>query len=551
MNEEYVGLLTFQRTAVLDWLLNSPCRITAIFTGNQFGKTDTVSVDYTLRFMGMHPNPSKNIKSTDAVRTVRFASHTLPSEKEETEVRNTQYPALKRRIPPTLIKGDITVRKPVVTINTSDNGTGQIEFVSFSQEVQAGAGVQRRSCWIDEESNKDFFEEQIPRLMAADGDLIMTFTPVQGAIGWEFDELYERAKYIYRTKAVRDRIKKRFGEDKPELEVTDSEDDICVIMAATDDNPIYDRLAAEKTEKAKRDLIAAGKPELAESILITKEDYIDALFNMYDDEDVIDARRFGIFRQLSGKIYKSFSHQCHVISREKYFPEGIPHEWKHFRGIDYHESNAWAVVWVCVSPSDEIFVYCDYAPSPQKLRTWDIANNIAFMSGDYRFLGDRIDPHANIKQVSTNLTTVEDLNRYFHELKNQIKGFQGGYWEGWDTKGTRGREELTKRLLNSIKVGKPNSNRVLENGYAVTLPTIWFLDNCKYTIEAMKSWRREDWKSREMLMSNEPKEKPQEKWSHFPITIECLLKDPALSNARWGSLTGASTRPKHYLTGAR
>jgi len=457
-------------------------------------------------------------------------------EKEGDEVKNTQYPAFKRRFPSSLIVDDITVRKPVVKVNTPSGKPINIEYVSFSQDVQAMAGVQRKRIWIDEECSKDFYEEQIPRLLAADGDILFTFTPVPGSIGWEFDELYDRAKYIYRTKFVRDRIKLRFGDDVPELEITDSKDDICVIMAATDDNPIYEEIAKKRSEQT--------------GVLITAKEYIDSMFNMYDDEDVIDARRYGLFRQLSGKIHKSFTANVHVVSNEKYFPNGIPYNWKHFRGIDYHTQNPWACIWLSVSPQNEMFVWCDYAAPIARMTTYDAALNVAQRSGNYRYTLDLIDPLANTKQSNTNMTTVEDLNRYFAEFKNN-GSCSGGYWRAWDTKGSRGREELTKRLLNSIKVGKPFNNKVVTGEGIMQrtqlLPTFWITDNCRHFIEGIKNWRLEEWGTRAMLGRNDPKEKAQQKWSHFPIAVESMLKNPMISDPRWGSSDNPPQRPKTYF----
>ena len=530
---DWSGFFSYRPTEVLSWLLNSPCKITCLFTGNQFGKNETAVMDFIMRIMGWHPNPNKNVVQSDLVRTFRFASQTLPGEKDEDEVRNTQYPAFKRRFPSSLIEKEITARKPVVSVRTPTGGNVNIEYVSFGQDVQSGAGVQRKGVWIDEESNKDFYEEQIPRLLAADGDIVFTFTPVPGAIGWEFDELYERARFIYRTKAVRDRMLERHGEEMPECEVTNSKDDICVIMAATDDNPIYEDLARKRSEQT--------------GVIISAKEYIDSMFDMYDDEDVIDARRYGLFRQLSGKIYKSFDFRVHCISMDRYFPAGIPSDWKHFRGIDYHQSNPWACVWLSVSPQDEIFVWNDYAPSPQRMVTYEIARQIAERSGEYKYLMNLIDPNASNRQPNTNMTTVDDLNRYFQEFRRENL-CMGGYWQAWDTHGGRGREEFTKRIKNAMRVGKPFNNKVVTDGGTRNLPTIWISDKCKNVIESMKNWRMEDWASREQLNRNDPKEKPQMKWSHFPITIECLLKSPYVSNARWGSVTGEPIRPKHYAS---
>ena len=236
---EYAGVFEYEPTLVLSWLMKSPCKITCLFLGNQFGKGESAIMDYWHRVNGTHPNPHKNFKPEDKIRVVRFASENLPGENVEAEVKNTQYPVLKRRFLPSWIKKDITARHPVVTVKPMLGGKPvQFEFVSYGQTVQAGAGVQRASVWIDESCPPAFFYEQLPRLLAGDGDIIVTLTPVPGNLGWEFDELFERARVIVRTQTVIDRIYQRTGERVPMHERTNSKDDIMVIMAATDDNPI-------------------------------------------------------------------------------------------------------------------------------------------------------------------------------------------------------------------------------------------------------------------------------------------------------------------------
>uniref|UniRef100_A0A6M3IS04 Putative terminase n=1 Tax=viral metagenome TaxID=1070528 RepID=A0A6M3IS04_9ZZZZ len=401
--------------------------------------------------------------------------------------------------------------------------------------IQGGL-VSHNSCLIDEECSKDFFEEQTPRLFAADGDMLIAFTPVPGEIGWMFDDLYERARMIYRTKAVRDRIKERTGEVLPEIQITDSSEDVAVIMAATDDNPIYADLAKEKSERE-------GRP-------ITATEYIDDMFSIYADEDVIDARRYGIFRRLSGKIFKTFNSKVHIIGGEKYFPDGLPHDWKHFRGIDWHESTPWAIGWIAVSPDDEIFVYNEFNPSPEKLITLEIARVVATRSQDYRFVLNLIDPLASKIQPNTGMSSLEDLNRVFAQFRRDGLG-TGGFWQAWDTKSQKGRDEIRKRLANSVKVGMPFNNLVKQEGISRRLPTIWFLNNCVQTIQSMKNWRREEWQDRNKLQSKEEKETPQQRWSHFCTMLEGLMKRPEVFQARFGAVGGAPIRPKQYFNSRR
>ena len=540
---DFSGYLDFIPTQTWKWLINCPCKIKCLFFGNQKGKNEEVLMDYYLRVWGKHPQKHLNILPDDKIRTIRFASENLPGDSENEEVKNTQYPVLKRRFNPSWIAKDITARKPVVVIQPQTprvlhdgrkilSKPAQIEFSSYGQSTQSQAGVQRRSVYIDESAPKDYFDEQIPRLLAADGDLILSYTPVPGNIGWEFDELFSRARIIYRTKAVRDRIKLRTGEVLPDIQITDSTDDIAVIMAATDDNPIYKKLAAEKSLRIGRE--------------VSVDEYITDMLGLISDEDVIDARRYGLFRQLSGKIFKGFA-QNHVISTEKYFSEGIPHEFKHFRGIDWHESTPWACGWVAVSPDDEIFVYNEYNPSPEKTITMEIARVIATRSKDYRFELNLIDPLASKIQPNTGLSSLEDLNRIFSALKNEGTG-TGGYWQSWDTKSQKGRDEIRKRLQNSLLCGTPFNNKVKKDGITTKLPTLWVCDNCHETIKSLKNWRREEWGDRSALMTKDEKEKPQQRWSHFCTMLEGLMKRPEVFQAKFNSKP-IRHEPKRYFKG--
>ena len=545
---DYEGYLEYLPNQVFQWLIHCPCKVKCLFVGNQFGKNEAVVRDYYLRVWGKHPQEHLNIKPEDKIRTFRFASENLPGDNENEEVRNTQYPVLKRRFNPSWITKDITARKSVISVQPqipkilSDGQKWhqkpvQFEFVSYGQSTQAQAGVQRRSLWIDESAPKDFFDEQMPRLLAADGDVILSYTPIPGSIGWEFDELYDRARIIYRTRAVRKRIYQRTGVKLPTVEYTDSKEDIAVIMAATEDNPVYAKLAKEKGERLGRE--------------VTVDEYLaDSVFGLISDEDVIDARRYGLFKQLSGNIFKGFDMRVHKISPEKYFPEGIPYEWKHFRGIDWHESNNWACGWIAVSPYDEIFVYNEFNPSPEKMITMEIARVMVTRSKDYKFDLNLIDPLASKVQTNTGLSSLDDLNRLFAEYKKQGIG-TGGHWQTWDTKSQKGRDEIRKRLQNASLCGVPFNNEVKKDGITKRLPTIWILDNCVETIKSLKNWRREEWGDRSSLVTKDEKETPQQKWSHFCTMLEGLLKRPEVFNARFGAYSGNRRETPQYFKGGR
>lgn len=550
----FENLASFKDSWLFRELINCPAKFITLFYGNQAGKTSSIARSYVFRILGIHPIPKKNVvywecedrskakieedfkveyllkhKNLDSAtwinmrlpkdmkcpecgkgivqhkrnsRVFRFASETLPGQSANVskegisaEVKNTQYPEFKKWLPKFLIKRDITVRNPALTIFDVFGGSDIIvEFVSYNQTVQSTAGPQRMSLWADEEGPENFMEEQYPRLFIEDGDIIITCTPAN-RMSWLYDTFYEKGKYFIRSKVIADRFKLK------QKEKTDSTADIAVFQAATDDNPIIPK-------------------DQIESILSEKDSAV------LDDPDALLIRRYGIFKQVSGRIFKGFDWNTHFRSASKYFPYGIPIFWNHFRGIDYHDTNPWACGCMSISPQDEAFIWLEYAPNPEQVVTIEIARELTAMCRNYKFTLDLIDPLAAKNQPNTGLTVIDDLNRAFHVYKKENIG-TGAYWQTWDTKSTRGRDEIRKRLKNAALVGEPFNNCIMDRGKKVYLPTIWILDTCRQTARSFKNWRLEEWANNAMSTTKDRKEQPQQKFSHFPMVFECLFKHPA------------------------
>ena len=518
--------LAIRRTWTYDQFMLRPEKTIALFTGNQWGKNVNIVKHYIARIFGKHPIEDKNMRPEKDIRTYRFCCEVMPFDSDG-EDGNTIYPVLLKMLPKHMIKKYVSQRRPVMTLIDPQGGRDvHIEFSSYGQDVQRQAGKQRASVYIDENCNREFYEEQAPRLLASDGDIVIGMTPALGQITWQFESIYEKARTIIRTKRVRERIKSRFNEDKPAIEVTGHDTDICVLMAASDDNPYYDELVAMKNEREKK-LITYGQhpvyKNLDEFTPITKGEYIKSKLEIYDEESE-DVRRYGIFRQISGRIFKDFDTSIHVINENKQFPNGIPHDYLHGRGIDYHEHVDWHVGFMAISPSDEAFIYDELVASPEKYVTLQMAQMIADRSKDYKYYLSKIDPLATKTQVNTGVSTVDDLNRIFYELRREGIG-TGGYWTSWDTKSTRGREEVRKRLKNSRICGTPFNNKQMVNGRIENLPTLWVLSNCRQSIDYLKNWRLEEWANRDKLETKEQKETPQQRYSHLCMVYECLFKE--------------------------
>lgn len=579
---DFTGFLSFKPTWHFKAFINCPHSEIDLFMGNQGGKNASVAYGYVLRILGQHPIPKKNVvyfecekrvlyyqdktvkesflkvhKSKDSPtwistklpkdnicpecggkiiqhqrgsRVFRFASETLPGQSANiskdglsAEVKNTQYPEFKKWLPKFLIKKDITFRNSAIIIRDIFGGNDIIvEFVSYNQTVQSTAGTQRISCWMDESPSIDFLEEQRPRLLAENGDLIITLTPTD-RVSYLYDEAFEKASVYYRTESVVNAYKKHLNQTIKRIEKTNSPFDIAVIQAATEDNPT---LSSEVIEEKFKDIDEANHPEI---ILI---------------------RRYGIFKQVSGRIFKSFNWDTHFIPRQKYFPNGIPITWTHAQLIDYHEHVPWACGMISLSPTDEAFIWGEFNPSPEKMVTLEIARELAIMGRNYRFALSLVDPLAAKKQTNTGLSVIDDLNRIFHTYKKEGIGF-GAYWQSWDSKSTRGRDEIRERLKNALLVGKPFNNVIEKNGKRTYLSTLWILDNCKLSAMSMKNWRLEEWASSASLATKDMKDTPQQKWSHFNTAYESVFKHPAFKPKRF--LTDSGKRRhlvhEHYFQG--
>lgn len=528
---DFSSFLRFKKTWPFKKLINSTDKITALFTGNQFGKTAGVAMQYVMRILGIHPVVNRNVAYMECTlncgrvwrvyeapkkcscggevrrhervtKVFRFCSETLPgqaggsSENAMAEVKNTQYPAFKKWLPAFLVKKDITFRSPTIIIADPHGGEDIIvEFISYNQSIQAGAGVQRLSIWYDEEPSKEMREEQVPRLLAENGDEIFSVTPAN-YITWMYDEIFENARVYYRTNAICEFLKKQDGEDAKNTKLGNAFKSITVIQAATDDNPTL-------------------QPEA-----------INALFDNIDDPEVIAIRRYGLFKQVSGRIFKDFDWNTHVIKENEFFEYGVPKTWVHGRGIDYHPQTPWAFGCMSLSPQNEAFIWAELNPSPERFNTHEIAEQIAGVCSGYRFVLSIIDPLSEAFSKTENgksITVREDLINAM-----RANGYaEQGYWNTWDTKGERGRDEIRKRLKNAKQCGKPFNNMVVEEGVTRYLPTLWILDHCALASKSMKQWRWEEYAEAKSVQGKEAKNKPEQRWSHINMVWEALFKNPS------------------------
>lgn len=496
---KFQKLFSFKVTPHLRKIVSLPHSTLFALCGNQGGKTSSIAYTYVLRVLGIHPQAEKN----RLAKNIRCLSSSLPASADENEQDNTQYLELKKLLPYEMILKDITSRSSTLTVSSPTHGKSYFEFMSTKQELQDTGKVQRCSLWADEEPPRPYWDESRMRLLARGGDTMLSLTPING-LSWTYDDLYKRASYIWRSKTI------RLATGEPREEVFETGDkNIAVVHMATDDNPTL-------------------SPEMVEMI-----------FSDIDDDAVLKLRRYGVFAQVSGKIHKSYDPRVHFISFNRYFPDGIPYEWTHARGIDYHESRIpWSIGWLSASPDDEWFLWQESHPAidgPHAMTTPEIAKSVTRKSGDYYYIVNLIDPLANKKQANTGFSVTEDLNRILEELRRDEGIGTPTFWQGWDTKDTKGRDEVRKRFKNAAMVGKPFSNVSRKHGEKVVLPTLWICDTCPEFNKSIGRWSYQEWSSVQSKGMNDPKVVPMQKYSHDCMVLECLAKDSRLlyANKFW------------------
>jgi hypothetical protein len=239
-----------------------------------------------------------------------------------------------------------------------------------------------------------------------------------------------------------------------------------------------------------------------------------------------------VFTQVTGRVHKTYDPSICFIPFKKYFPDGIPYNYLHARGIDYHESRIpWSIGWLSASKDDEWFLWQEFHPAidgPNAFNTYDIVKSMARKSGSYYYTVNLIDPLANKKQANTLFSTTDDINRHFDQMRKEEGLGTPCYWQGWDTKGTGGRDQIATRFKNAVRCGKPFNNTIRDRGSIRKLPTLWICDTAPKFHRSIMDWSYGEYVAASTRAINDPKPMPTPRNSHDNMVLECLGKDARL-----------------------
>lgn len=451
----------------------------ALFKGNQAGGTKICMTDACWRLLGIHPVDRRNRLE----KPIRCVSKCLPKSDDDEE--NQQYVEFKRIFPTELIKKDVTARSATMVIRDRFGGSDKkIEFMSSKQDIDAFMSVQRSAYYQDEEIDRTKWDENHMRLLREGGDVTINLTPVRG-LDWTYDLIWKRARRIYRSKAICE----RFG--FPRIEETDSTASLEAFCWATDDNPIMDKAT------------------------------IHRIFADIDDEDELAMRRYGVFRQVSGRVYKLFDPLVHIRDFDSTFKANEFQTYWHYRIIDFHPSKPWYVSYVAVTPHHEWFVWNEMVARHDNVTTVELRDKIKAES----LVGEDnecnratlIDPLAKMKQANTGYSVFDDLRRGDYGLRRIIEA---------ETKNESARMNVRMRLKNALECKRPGNNLRPDNEYpdpkyGYYLPTLWFLSNCKTHKEHFMNWRYIEWRQENVKAVKDVK-RLSEKWSDMCRNIEFI-----------------------------
>lgn len=498
--EQFDSLLNYQWHDMALKFLMSPASTRVIITGNQAGKTATAMLDAELRLLGIHPLKKRN----NITKPIRCISKCIPKS-DETDEENAQYTEFKLRFPPSLIRKDVTARSQMVIVTDPSGSEKKIEFLSKNMDLDAFMSVQRSALYQDEEIEKVKWDESQIRMLSTGGDSVFTLTPVKG-FDWTYDHIWRKARNIYRSET----ICKKFN--LPPHEYNPNGRDIDVFCWATDDNPILN---------------------------VTDVDRIMQDVGGDEDEETLAMRRYGVFKQITGKIYKNLDLSIHRISFEKYFNRERFMDYWQFRIIDYHPTKPWYISWVSITPQQEWFVWNELILKHDQYTTRelrDIIKEKSLFPEDHMYnRRTYIDPLATVKLPkregeSRGYSISEELGMGLHGLKRI---------ESADTKNQQGQMNVKHRLNNSLKCQHPFNNRISVDGLdedprlGPYLPTLWIMDSCPGHIEHLNNWRTTDYKTDQAKAIHDDKRITQ-KYSDFCRNLEFL----GAANPIWFPIDG-------------
>lgn len=337
-------------------------------------------------------------------------------------IKKILLPEVRRWVPPSALINGSWLDSYDAGARTLNFANGSfIEFMSYSQELDAFAGTSRHFIHFDEEPPFSVWQENRMRLIDTGGKWWITMTPVEG-MTWVYDKVYERAQ--------EDRFK----------------DKIRVIQVDIEDNPYL------------------SKAEIEEAI------------SLLDDEEK-EARKSGKFAPRTGRIFKNFDPEIHVI------PPVVPDKsWHWCKSMDHGFNNPTAWLWHAVTPEGDVITFYEHYR-----REWTIRQHAA------------------------------EVHRIEREILGKISDRTVGDPAIKQRQAINGNSVQKEYAINGLGIGLANNDKKIgvEQMVSYQRHGKWFItENCRNLIWEMKRYKWKEHVSRKVQERHGRYEEPEDKDNH-------------------------------------
>lgn len=318
-----------------------------VFGGNRSGKTECGAVETVWMARGIHPY-RQNRK--DVFGWVVSVSYEVQRDVAQAKILHYLNPEwIEDVVMHSGQKGSpSTGIIDTIVVRNVFGGVSKIGFKSADQGREKFQGASLDFVWFDEEPPEDVYHECKMRVLDKKGDVFGTMTPLKG-LTWVYDEIFLNRG------------------NNPEVWYTQME---------WGDNPYLDK------DEVKL---------LTESM----------------DEETLESRRYGRFKQEGGLVYPEFDQNVHVIQ-----PFDVPLEWQDTISIDPGLRNPLSAHFYCSDYDGNVYVVAEHYEAGKDVdyhaaAILAIADRLNWKRGYGGYLEALMDSAANQRTLASSKSVAE------------------------------------------------------------------------------------------------------------------------------------------------
>ncbi len=337
----------------------------------------------------------------------------------------------------------------------ADLGGSEIKLLSYEQDPEDFEGTTWHVILWDEPPPRHAYIGTKRGGMKHHAPQIFAFTPLKEP--WLFDEIYSspRTVHVAKPSDLRKLRKNSFA----------------VVDFQLDDSPYLSREA--------------------------KDEFIASL-----DPEEIEARVFGKWTHLLGRVYKDFDQAKHVLVTSEWFEQNK--NWQNYTGfmaIDPHDRRPFACGWGVVTPRGDVVFTDEWPNQPfHKIKSWDsnVPDYVELFKQkekDFPRVWFRLmDPNfGQTPKAGTGRTLVEEFDNHGVNFETRI-----------DDDLTSGHAVVREALRNH---------------------SLFFLDRCSNLIKSMENYTWDEFRG-SLASGRMAKEKPRDLFKDFCDVVRYAIKFP-------------------------